>query len=279
MRYVVLCIGILTAFSAFSQQENPEAREKALSASKDLTYEANAALAGNDFVEAEARYRKAISKSGENTTAKYNMGNAYYRENSMDEAMIRYKQAGETAQTKAEKHRAHHNMGNVFMNNKAYDKAVEAYKEALRNNPSDEETRYNLALAKEMLEKQQEQQKNDQNKDQQDQEDNKDKQDKKDGEGDQKDNKEDKGDQEDGKDQEQDKDKEDGKQKEENKDQGEKGKQPRERQENQQPRPSQLSPQQIKNILEAMNNEEKKVQEKMNAKKVKGVPVKTEKDW
>ena len=43
--------------------------------------------------------------------------------------------------------------------------------------------------------------------------------------------------------------------------------------------PGQLSPQQIKNLLEAMNNQEQKVQEKMNAEKQKGVKVKTEKDW
>jgi hypothetical protein len=40
-----------------------------------------------------------------------------------------------------------------------------------------------------------------------------------------------------------------------------------------------LSPQQVQSLLEAMNNQEKKLQEKMNAKKQKGVPVKNEKDW
>ena len=40
-----------------------------------------------------------------------------------------------------------------------------------------------------------------------------------------------------------------------------------------------MSPQQIKNILEAMQNQEQKVQQKINAKKQKGTPVKTDKDW
>ena len=48
----------------------------------------------------------------------------------------------------------------VGMKQKDYAKAVEAYKNALRNNPEDEETRYNYALAKELLEKEQEQQQN-----------------------------------------------------------------------------------------------------------------------
>ena len=45
------------------------------------------------------------------------------------------------------------------------------------------------------------------------------------------------------------------------------------------PQPGKMSPQQVKNLLEAMNNEEKKVQEKMNASKTKGVKIQTEKDW
>ena len=45
------------------------------------------------------------------------------------------------------------------------------------------------------------------------------------------------------------------------------------------PRQGQLSPQQVQSLLEAMNNQEKKVQDKVNAKKVKGVPVRGKKDW
>ena len=46
-----------------------------------------------------------------------------------------------------------------------------------------------------------------------------------------------------------------------------------------QPKPGQISPEQVKSLLEAMNNQEKGVQEKVNAQKVKGTPVKTKKDW
>ncbi|WNH14145.1 hypothetical protein [Thalassobellus suaedae] len=45
------------------------------------------------------------------------------------------------------------------------------------------------------------------------------------------------------------------------------------------PQPGQMSPQQMKNLLEAMNNQEQKVQEKMNAEKMKGVKIQTDKDW
>ncbi len=163
--YFFVLIGCITF-----AQDNEKAKQKALTESKDLTWEGNKQLSENQFADAEVDYRKAIAKSDENAAAPYNLGNAYYNNETYSEAFGRFKQAGELATNKAEKHDAYHNMGNVFMKRKDYQKAVEAYKEALRNDPADEETRYNLALAKEMLKK--DQKKNDQNQD------NKDKQDK-----------------------------------------------------------------------------------------------------
>ena len=65
----------------------------------------------------------------------------------------------------------------------------------------------------------------------------------------------------------------------ENEDNG-KPEEPKDKKQQQPPtEPGKLSPQQVKNLLEAMNNEEKKVQEKINAKKQKGTKVKPEKDW
>ncbi|NAS31117.1 tetratricopeptide repeat protein [Flavobacteriaceae bacterium R38] len=286
-KYILLFCLFVTAL-AFSQ-EDEKAKQKAARQSNNLVYEANDKLEGKEFIDAEVSYRKAISKNDENAVAKYNLGNAYYKENSLEEAFTRYKQAGDIALSKAQKHKAFHNIGNIFMKNKEFEKAVEAYKEALRNDPTDDETRYNLALAKQK--KEQEGGGGDNDKDQnQDQKDQKD-QDKKDGdkgdkdkEGDQKEDKKDDGkegenDQKDGE-KKPDENNEEGDKKEDKKDEGKGDKQPKdEKGEPKKPRPNQLSPQQIKNLLEAMNNAEKKVQKKLNAKKVKGVPVKNEKDW
>jgi tetratricopeptide (TPR) repeat protein len=265
----------------FGQDGIPKEKRKAIVNSNNLTVDANEKLQSNQFIDAEADYRRAISKNGENAVAKYNLGNAYYNKDSYSEAFSRYKQAGEIAQTKAQKHKAFHNIGNVFMKNKEYEKAVEAYKNALRNNPTDDETRYNLALAKELLKKQQQEQQNDQEKDDQEKEDDQNNKgegdnEKKDDEGEEKKEEEnDKGDEGDNKENE--KEGDDGDQKKEN---------PQDKQQNKpndqqkgKPRQSQLSPQQIKALLQAMNNEEKKVQEKMNAAKVKGAKTKNEKDW
>ncbi|NNF19626.1 MAG: tetratricopeptide repeat protein [Flavobacteriaceae bacterium] len=284
MKNILILISLFSTLLAFSQAKAEQEDIKALKSSKNLTYEANEDLQEEQFVSAEAKYRRAIDKSKTNVAAPYNLGNAYYERDSYLEAFSRFKEAGENAASKTDKHRAFHNMGNVFMKNKEYQKAVEAYKEALRNNPNDEETRYNLALAKEMLKKQQEEQPEQDKEDQQDQQDQKDEQnqdkEEQDG-GDQQDNNDqqdqDKGDKQDGEEGDQ------GEQeKEENKEgEGDEKQEKKEPQESdqQQPRPNQLSPQQIENLLEAMQNEEKKVQEKMDAKKVKGVPLKNKKDW
>ena len=278
MKTFAFYILLLTGLFLQAQDQNDSDQQKALQRSTNLTWEANKELSENDFVGAEADYRRAISQSTENIAAPYNLGNAYYNRSSFSEAFGRFKQAGELAEEKGDKHKAFHNMGNVFMKNKEYEKAVEAYKEALRNNPDDEETRYNLALAKELLKKEKENQKNEDNQDNQDQQDQKEQnQDQQDNQGQQ---------EQDQNKQEQDPDKEGDQEKEENKEgQGEekqeqqKEPEQKEGEPKQKPRPNQLSPEQIKNLLEAMQNEEKKVQEKMDAKKVKGVKLKNVKDW
>ncbi len=277
---------LLAIFSVLtvSAQEKPEklARE-----SNKYIAEAQDALAENDFASAEASYRKAIAKDPANTTAKYNMGNLYYTKEKTLNAEERLKEAAEIATTKPEKHRIYHNLGNSYMQQKNYQGAVDAFKNALRNDPTDEETRYNLALAKKMLEKEQQNQEGNQDQNKQDEENkdkNKDQQNKdqnQDGEGGD-DEKQDQKPKDEG---ENEKDKKEGDQNEDKqKDKGDEQKKDQEKgdkdkQQQQRPAQGQLSPQQIQSLLEAMNNEEKKVQDKINAQKAKGVKVKTEKDW
>lgn len=282
MKQFALIVFFLSALLSFAQQQEPLPDYEALEESKKLTLEAGKELASQDFVSAEATLRRAISKSAENPAAPYNLGNAYYEKESFSEAFGRFKEAGERAGEKPDKHQAYHNMGNVYMQQKDYEKAVEAYKEALRNNPSDEETRYNLALAKEMLKK--DPQNQDQNEDDKNEQPDQDEQ--------EKENQDKNEDQDQGGEDQQEEDQEPNEQegdseKEENKEgdgpeKEEKEQKPNPSQPDDQktpPRPNQLSPQQIENLLEAMENEEKKVKEKIDAQKVKGPKVKKEKDW
>ena len=242
-------------------------------------YDGNQLAKESMFDTAEMSYRKALSKAPEKPEALYNLGNTHYKEKNFEEAKQRYFQTQKFSENKSSKHHAFHNMGNVFMQQKDYAKAVESYKNALRNNPEDEQTRYNYALAKELLEK--EQQEQEQNQDQKDQDD-KDQEDKKDQDQDKEGEEE--------KDKEEDKEGKDGEDSEDKKEEGEEekeekpeeskdGKDEKELQPPTKPKQGQLSPEQVKSLLEAMNNQEKKVQDKVNAEKIQGVPVRGEKDW
>lgn len=238
----------------------------------------------NQFVTGEVAYRKAIAIQEKKVTGNYNLGNAYYKNSKNDEALARFLKAATNATSKGEAHQAFHNLGNALMNKKDYTSAVEAYKNALRNNPTDDQSRYNLALAKDMLEKNPPQESGDDENKDQDQKDDQGKEDQKDKQNDQdKQDQDDKDDseQQGGEDQE-DKDKEGDQQDDKGSpDQPEdpKDEQGKADQQEQQPVPGKLSPQEVQNLLESMNNEEKKVQDKINAKKQKGAKVKSEKDW
>ena len=237
-------------------------------------FDGNQAFDISNNVEAEKNYRRATATGQKKDIAQYNMGTTLQQDNYIEEALLVYADAIEITKGRPNTHRNFHNIGNALMQLKDYKRAVEAYKNALRNNPNDDETRYNYALAKKMLED--EKNKDEENKDDKDNKDNKDQQNDKDKKGDKdKDQKDDN--QEDPKDQPGDKE-EDEKNKKENdpKDQdGDKEKEQPQPQGN----PTQLSPQQVKNLLEAMSNEEKKVQDKVNAQKAKPAGVKSKKDW
>jgi len=248
MRKILYIVLLLNSVLLFGQEKD-----------KNL-YNGNQSFKEKKYADAEADFRVTESKkSPKKATAGYNLGNSVYRQNQQGEAQIKYIQALEHAKTKEEKHRIYHNLGNTFMLDKNYEAAAEAYKNALRNNPNDEETRYNYALAKRKK------------KDNPPPKDNK--KDNKGGGGQDKkpqpeNNKNDKGN--DKKDQ----DKNKGEDKKEDKGDGEK-----KEDKNDNPKPSGADKQRIDNILDAVNNAEKKVQDKVNAKKVKARPVSNEKDW
>ncbi|WP_294634498.1 tetratricopeptide repeat protein [uncultured Bacteroides sp.] len=149
-------------------------------AERDYIRKGNRAYKDSTYVNAEVNYRKAIDVNPKSTIAMYNLGNTLMLQNKLQEAMEQYVAATKMEKDKSKLAQIYHNMGVIFHSGKDYAKAVEAYKESLRNNPKDDETRYNLALAQKMLKEQEQNQQNqDQNQDQnqQDKEKEQDKQD------------------------------------------------------------------------------------------------------
>lgn len=244
MKKIILYSLILISFLAKAQN-----KEKDTNLPKG-----NEAFLEKKYADAEAEYRISKSKSPKKAIAPYNLGNAVYRQNHNEEAKYHYAKALKNAKTRTEKHLAYHNIGNTLMKDKDYSGAVQAYENALRNNPADEQTRYNYALAKKFLKDNPPKKNDDKSKDKknqkEDQKENKDK-----------DKKDDKNKDKNGQN---DKDKKDNKDKNQGKPQ---------------PQPGGVSKQRLQNLLDAVNNEEKKVQDKVNKQKVQANPKKTEKDW
>lgn len=210
------------------------------------------------YTDAEANYKKALEVNQKSVEGRYNLGNSLYEQKRYDDARAQYANSFKMAPTREAKGDASYNIGNTFMEGKKWEESIKAYKEALKQNPSDEQARYNLAYAQAMLKKQQggggdnkdkkDKDKNQQNKDQQNKDKNKDQQNK---------NKED-----------------ENKNKDENKD---KNKNKEQQDEKPEPQPSKLNKQEAERLLQALGQEENKLQDKM--KKAKGQAVPVDKDW
>ena len=154
-KYIGLALLLLAAATSFAQK-----------AERDFIRKGNRFFNDSVYVNAEVNYRKALEVNPQSTVSMFNLGNTLAQQNKLQEAMEQY-----VAATKIEKDKD--DLAQIYHN-----KAVEAYKQSLRNNPKDDETRYNLALAQKMLkDQQQDQQNQDQNQQQQKQDQQEDKKD------------------------------------------------------------------------------------------------------
>ena len=248
------------------------------------TYEGVSFIDQNKPAQAEKAFRTASAIDTLNAVSDYNLGNTLFKLGATEESFGHYKTASVKSNNESIEHQAFHNIGNVYMQRKEYENAVQAYKEALKRNPDDDETRYNYALAKKMLEDEQQNQDQDQKQNQDQQQDQKQdqKQDQQ-NEGGDGENEEDQGDGDSKEDRSDDEGKNQKEKEEQKKGDGEekeeRGKKPENQPQQNSPQPQELSKQQIEALLQALQNEENKVQEKMNAQKVQGPKLKVEKDW
>jgi Ca-activated chloride channel family protein len=107
-----------------------------------------------NYAKAEIEYRKALGKNARNAQAMYNLGCALMQQQKDSAAIVQFQAAGKAETAKMRKAMVYHNIGVICQGHQMYGEAIEAYKESLRNNPNDNETRYNLALCKRLQKKQ-----------------------------------------------------------------------------------------------------------------------------
>lgn len=144
---------------------------------RQLIRQGNRLFFAKNYVKAEVAYRKALAKNGANTQALYNIGCALLMQNRDSAALEYFKQAARSEKITMRKSKSYHNIGVIFQAHKMYGEAIEAYKASLRLNPTDDQTRYNLALCKRLLKNNPQQNKN-QNKNKNENKNDKDKQNK-----------------------------------------------------------------------------------------------------
>ena len=102
------------------------------------------------YDKAEIQYRKAVSKNPSNPQAIYNLGCALMMQNKDSAAIVQYQKAAKLEKNKIRLASVYHNIGVICQNHQMYGDAIKAYEQSLRNNPKDNETRYNLALCKKL---------------------------------------------------------------------------------------------------------------------------------
>ena len=153
--YITLLFLLVAGGSAFAQKSD-----------RDYLRSGNKLYNDSLFVKAEVDYRKALEVNPKSTDAMFNLGNSLLMQQKAKEAMEQFESASKVEKEKDKLAQIYHNMGVILQASKQYPQCIEAYKESLRNNPKDNETRYNLALAQKLLK---DQQQNQQNKDQKNQ--------------------------------------------------------------------------------------------------------------
>jgi tetratricopeptide (TPR) repeat protein len=253
---VFVCLMLLPVINLFAQQEKAYIRKG------NKQYEAGR------YTDAESFYKNALDEKASSFEGSFNLGDAAYKQEKYDDAINQFDLISKQANTKEQLGASYHNLGNAYLQKKEYEKSVEAYKQALRNTPSDMDTKYNLAYAQGQLKKQQQQQQQeDKDKDKNENEEKKDQDQKEDQ--DKKDDQQKKQDQKENEEQE----KKDSKNEDQNKEEENKG------QQQQQPRPDQLSKEEARKILEALKEKEMNVQDKLQKKKLKSTKMKSDKDW
>ena len=242
-----VCISGLVFFfavSLFGQQERKYIREG------NSYYKS--AINDTGFVDttimlkAAASYRKAIEKAPTAFEAKYNLANALFKLKDYEAAEREFKAIRTVSTDDETKAKIFHNLGNSLLMQGKLKESIEAYKSALRLNPKDIETKYNLAFAQSKLNQMQNQDQN-QNQDQDQEQDN---------------------------DQNQQQQQQQGQEEQAQEQQMQEAQQNENKDDNEQ----QYSKEDAARILEAMQDEEQKVQDKLNKQKNKK-KSKSTRDW
>ncbi|MGB5106654.1 MAG: tetratricopeptide repeat protein [Candidatus Zixiibacteriota bacterium] len=256
---------------------------------RKLNKKGNEAYSKNDIEQALKLYQEAEIEKPQQPVLDYNIATALYGQAKYEDAVKRYAKSLQTDDPALQSD-AYYNMGASFFRNEKYAEAITAFQKGLELNPDDRDAKYNLELSRKKLKEQaqnQQQQNQDQqqqDKQEQQQEQQNDQQQQQQGEGDQekKDQQEQGQKDEQGEQEQQQQQQDEGKQdQQQQQQQGGEGDQDKQQaqQEQGQGDDQKMSKEDAQRILQAIGNDEKDLQKKINRTKVKFGSYKSTKDW
>lgn len=252
LRTICITLALLCSATA-GAQNHPE---------RGLVRKGNRQFDKGEYLQSVRRYEQALEAAPGNFEATYDLGGALYRTEAYDKAAQSFAAAAaDTLRTDDERAEAFYNLGNARFKQEQYREALESYKQSLRLNPADQEAKYNYAYTKRLLDQQQDQQQN------QDQNQNQNQDQNQSGRGEQNPEQGEQGDQQPQDRSDQGQEPQDGRQ-EPNDEAGEEGEP--------QPQPG-ISPQEQERMLDAIQAQEDKTQEKI--KERTGTVVRGGKNW
>ncbi len=216
---------------------------------RGLVRRGNREFKREQFEKSVDSYQRALQHDSTCFEAKYDLASALYRTERYDKAeKTLLGIVNDTTRTEKERGEVAYNLGNTQFAQQKYKEALSSYRQAMRCNPNDEDAKFNYAFTKRLIqqqEQQQQQQNQDQNQDQ-----NKDNQDKQDNQNQQN-------------------------QQDQQQPQNQDGKE--DKQEGGQRPEGAMTPEQQEAMLQAIQAEEDKTQDKLKEKK--GVLIRGSKNW
>jgi len=214
-------------------------KDSAAQSTNSLIRSGNKSYDQQKYNQATENYTKALSKEPNNEIAIFNQADAMYQLGEYEKAISYFDAIAKQSKNKSYQSESYHNLGNTFYKQEQYEKSVEAYKQALKINPDDKETKYNLMMAMAKLKKESQQQKQNQQNQQQKQE----------------------------------KNNQNNQQNQQNQQQNDN--KDKQEQEN----AGKMNNEEAQRLLEALQNEEGKTQEKLQQQNANGKKTKVAKDW
>ena len=145
-RYLFFLLALFAVVGARAQQM-PERRE---------VRKGNRLYNKGEYQQSIERYGRALMFDPTSFEATYNMGNAMSKAEMYDKAeQMLGRAAADTLRSDSDRAEAYYNLGNTQFRQKKYQEALESYKRSLLLNPDDREAKYNYAYTKYLLDDEQ----------------------------------------------------------------------------------------------------------------------------